>query len=318
MYKKVFFYFLFFILVFFSCKEEAEINVPEVPKKLVVSSIFSPDSTFKVQLKESNAGNAFKKADMQLFSKGSLVGSLEHVSNGIYKIPEYSPTPGNEYRLHITSNDHKTITASDYLPEPIPILKITHTDSAGVNDIGNYYATMNLTFTDPSEQANYYEIIVTSQIDTSTLEYNEPNIMDTSWLNHLKEDLVFQVQTVFSYDPIVQSRNADNMMKHSLVFNDEQIDNKEYQLLVNYHPYYTHLSSIYAKHRKITLYLRSISKNYYLYKKRLYHYNQYNSGSDILKDPSEFVRLYSNIEDGYGLFAGYSVSKDSIIVTGKN
>jgi len=63
--------------------------------------------------------------------------------------------------------------------------------------------------------------------------------------------------------------------------------------------------------------LSSLSEELYLYLKSYYHHNAvkprfYDSWLEELFERSEPVPVYTNIENGYGVFGGYSTSIDSI------
>ena len=59
----------------------------------------------------------------------------------------------------------------------------------------------------------------------------------------------------------------------------------------------------------ITVYLNSLSKEFYKY--ALSFSEQIETGDNPFTEP---VKVYSNIENGLGVFAGYSYSKDSLVV----
>jgi len=60
---------------------------------------------------------------------------------------------------------------------------------------------------------------------------------------------------------------------------------------------------------KLYVDLRTVSEDYYLYHNKLTR--QYEYDGDVLNDP---VLLHNNVNNGYGIFAGYSLTRDSVFV----
>ena len=59
--------------------------------------------------------------------------------------------------------------------------------------------------------------------------------------------------------------------------------------------------------------LRHISREYYMFKKDFYFYEK-NLYPQFTEGTASAFSIYSNIENGMGIFAGYTVSVDSIWV----
>jgi hypothetical protein len=102
-----------------------------------------------------------------------------------------------------------------------------------------------------------------------------------------------------------------------LFFSDELFNGEMKEIQINYFPYYSGVGLFYyyVPSRKFTVYLRSISENYYRFRKSEKAYSSFRNQFELWKGAGDYVQIYSNIENGYGLFAGYSTSMDSIVVT---
>ena len=71
------------------------------------------------------------------------------------------------------------------------------------------------------------------------------------------------------------------------------------------------------------MHLSSLSEDLYQYLKSYYHHNAvkpkfYEFWLEDIFDRTEPVPVYTNIENGYGIFGGYSTSVDSISTTNVN
>ena len=115
-------------------------------------------------------------------------------------------------------------------------------------------------------------------------------------------------------DPVLTSTGLLDYEPKTLIFNDNLFNCKDISIKVNY--------AIEAAGRpkigdgpeyryNLLISFRSISESYYLYKQKQIVY-LFSLQSDIFTGASEPVQLYSNVNGGYGIFAGYS-SDDRII-----
>lgn len=104
-------------------------------------------------------------------------------------------------------------------------------------------------------------------------------------------------------DPVISAEGItpDNVSTY-FVINDVLFRNSIYQL---------HVNSFYDLKETSKVILETGTENYYLYMKRLLKHKPYNY-QDPFK-PYDPVPLYSNIENGLGIFAGYQ--RDIFLIT---
>ena len=99
-----------------------------------------------------------------------------------------------------------------------------------------------------------------------------------------------------SDDPIIGDEISDN----GVIFSDEFFNGKNYELVIYIDKQYTPF---------LFTELRSVSKEYFLYMRSYFKYVQTNG--DFLAEP---VMVYNNINNGIGIFAGFSTSTKLIIL----
>jgi len=284
---------------YISCEKvipfEGDVNIP----KLVINSIFESDSTFKVHVSSSRSvidTSSFQNIGDALVTikddNGNIIENLNHVDNGFY-IGQTFPQKNQTYTLQITHSNFANITSSDSLPSPITINSID--TSTIVDPINGDRLQITLDFDDPESSQNYYlietysvnEYLVIKNSDTTEYE------LDTTKQYMILTDEVFQ--------------NGGSPWREQGLFNDILFNgqNKALELEIPYDNY-SGIESGYEWSYKILgvrVYLHNISKSYYYYRTSLELY-QSASGNPFAQP----VQVYSNIENGFGVFAGSQIN----------
>ncbi len=91
-----------------------------------------------------------------------------------------------------------------------------------------------------------------------------------------------------------------------LLFNDKLINGKEHTLQIYYTPpqRYEDGNRYISKHY-ISIHLRNVTEDYYKFKTSMLQH-LYNNEENILYGMGEPINAQSNINNGYGLFAGFN------------
>ena len=296
--KKIFIL-LIIASTFISCEKVIPFEGDVMVSKLVINSIFESDSTFKVHVSSSRSvvdtASFLNIEDAEvkiLDNNGNIVDVLNHINNGFYMGQTY-PEENKTYNLEVKHPSYSNITSLDSLPAPININSI---DTTTVMDpINGDRIQINLNFDDPSSFQNYYlletyavsEYILVEGIDT--LEHE----IDTAQQYMILTDVVFQ--------------NGGSPWRDQGLFND-LLFNGQNKVLEFEIPFYD--ESGYEdgydwsyKISGIRIYLHNISKSYYYYRTSLELYQ--NTSGNPFAQP---VQVYSNIENGFGIFAGSQIT----------
>ena len=286
-------------LVYISCEKiipfEGDVNVP----KLVINSIFESDSTFKVHVSSSRSvidTASFQNIEDAIVTikddNGNIIETLNHIDNGFYSGQTY-PSQNKIYTLKVNHPNYNNISASDSLPSPITINNV---DTLKVEDpINGDRLQISMNFDDPENTQNYYlietysvnEYLVIKNSDTTEYE------LDTTKQYMVLTDEVFQ--------------NGGSPWREQGLFNDLLFNgqNKTLELEIPYEDI-SEIGIGYEwsyKTKSARVYLHNISKSYYYYRTSLELY-QSASGNPFAQP----VQVYSNIENGFGVFAGSQIS----------
>ena len=158
---------------------------------------------------------------------------------------------------------------------------------------GGAVSELNLTFKDPANETNFYEVEVAN-----------------SYLVNV--DPLFGYYSLTTQDEIITSEsyypsllNFDKDKPRYLLFKDKKINGQEHTLTFYYIPPQHEDSHRYISSHYIIVYLRSVTEEYYKFKTTMIQ-QKYARAEDILYGAAEPINVFTNIQNGYGIFAGFN------------
>lgn len=274
-------FYLFLVLgLLTSCIKVVDIDVDQIPTQLVVNCFFTENEPFNVNVSRLAAypdlsDRNIENANVFIFENGKQLGKLNHTKNGIYTNPLLLPIPGNSYTIKVEVEGFPIATASDSLPSKVKIIECLYTIEASRDDEGDYIDEITVSFND-IKQASFYSVQL---------------------LSFEKYRLIWYPVDLFSRDPVLTAEGFTKSDYLSyFVFNDALFANGLYRLNINCNSYF-------GPGDKFRVLLETGTENYYRYKKRLLKHEKYGY-QDPFK-PYSPVPLFSNFENGLGVFAGY-------------
>ncbi len=302
--------FLVLILFSISCQKQLEIILPEFEQKPVVNCLFTPDTNFILNLSHSISINDSVKLNIEnakcyLFSNELLIDSLSYISDGFYK-SNIKPEQGKYYELKVITPDFDEVSSMSYIPANLQIVNIEQENFSVSPPVYSSepfenlpYNRLSFTFTDNANTDNYYELKI---------------ILKRFWVDI--EGLYFENPLLYSYDEIIKNEDILDYEPNLFVFSDSLFNGQTKTIDFLYKPHWiTWDGNVIYWYGEYRLYykFRAISKQMYDYRKSLikHLYNQQSDNFESFGDP---VQMYSNIINGYGIFAGYSEVYDSIFV----
>lgn len=301
--------FIFLSIFAVSCSEtELKIDLPAPKPKLVVHSLFTPFSppivkSFAVSV--SQTSGMFDTLDIiqvpdakvSLFIDGKFDQILKKFGLSYGSQTFLFPKAGVEYSISVEKEGYETVTAKGKIPEKILIKETMLIPFAANNDLKNPMSQLSIIFDDPAGQQNFYEIMV-------LLDQNE-----SSKFKLFTNDHIITSESYYPSPLAFDSKQPDR-----LLFSDKNINGKTHKLEVTYlAPLYILGGAKYINSHLIYVIFRSISEDYYRYYTSLL--KQKNAiRPEILYGAAEPSSVYSNIKNGYGVFAGYSEDNRTIHV----
>lgn len=293
---------LAFAMFLQSCETVVEVDLPERDSKLVLNSLFSQDSVFVFTVSaskgilEPGALEYFTHAQIEITgTDGShevISGSGSGTQTGVpyAYVSTIKPKANVAYSIKATVAGYPAAGATDALPPMVPVDDV---DTATTYDFGYKQREVSISFTDPADEVNFYEVklfyLVQAVTDSGTIEYTGeiPAYISTEGIfdgganqqvftDELFEGQGFTVKLAFDESSISGGVPIDD----TLAF-----------------PFPIFLIAE----------LRSASENYYKFYSSYLNYQT--SSGDPFAQP---VQVYNNVIGGFGIFAGYSLSRDSL------
>lgn len=275
-----------------SCTKVVDIDLLPHEEKIVVNSLFTDGSRIRVHLAKTtsildDSDPLISNATIKLLQDGEYSDTF-YFTDGYY-YSHIIPARGNKYALEVTVPGMDNVYCEDSIPERTIIESYSHLDSIMMDSNKFPVMQLGLTFTD-APGGNYYELSVIADYMSAGFQRKEP------------------VWFAATTDPVLNSTGLLDYLPQTLVFTDELFDGKQITLKVNYSIQTGEISFIGggpAYGYKLYVSLRSVSKSYYQYRRKQIIY-RFLQETDIFTGMSDPVTLYTNINGGLGIFAGYS------------
>ena len=288
-----------------SCIKMIDIEIPEYDRKLVVNALINPDSLVVVGLTRSNTvitqtfADPVGNATILLYENDQLVGSLIPLRNSFYYLPDFKPSSGRSYRLEISAGELKPVIAVTRVPDTIGIIAFDTTWVAG--DDGNRILNGSIRVSDPAQQKNFYSArvaITHKRWDYSTQTFTDEMATYTLWID----------------PPGLENRTLDFFFLEtgsgfnsygSVFFSDDLFLEEEFEISFSENEERFHGADTVV----IDVSVDHIEASYYQYARSFRNY-QNNSGNPF----SEPVQVYTNVENGLGIFSGFARSNRKIVI----
>lgn len=274
-------------LAFASCETIVNIDLPEHKRALVVNSLFAHDSVLTVEVSHSIGSldnsqiNFVDNATVEIYKDGNYVGTLPSIGDGKYASSGVVARHGSSYTVKASAPAYDPVSSTTKVPVPVAVTSWSLKDSA-VSIYGSYMAELSLTFNDPPGERNFYML--------------ELYVVD-SMGNSYREGIF----------PKTEESTTEQAVYPFILINDELINGKTYTVNALMESYLVFMVTPPNGTGNLVARFKSISSDFYLYLKTR-DLQAMNGGNPF----SEPVRVYSNIDGGYGIFAGSSATSVTI------
>jgi hypothetical protein len=280
------------LIVFSSCRELVETDYPDFLDTPVINSLLIEGDTIEMHISIAGKIDTFQLAGtdnafVKLIKNEIVIDTLKCALDQIYYSNSICES-GNVYSCTVDIPNFSTVTCSDTIPDPVQIDELFYIENAGVDDEGHSYPCVQISFSNQTNKNLYFEVLI------KVLDGGDGR---TAYFEEIT-------------DPVLLSEGLP-----LLLFSNKLIIEDHYSMTINF--------SAGARNENGTILypiiveLRSVSYSYYQYKRHLYLYDQGRFPDGLLSNTTAYP-LYSNIEGGYGIFAGYSFVRSDTIFPSPN
>ena len=297
-----------------SCETIVGIDLPEGNSVLTMNALINNNDNIAVSLHASKG--IFEAGELQAVENGTVTLIGSDGTNISVDTPEFDgenfylrvytfplvPKPDVIYTLRATAPGFEEVEAITFIPNETEIISV---DTSSVFTKGYREGQINITFQDNSATEDSYEFkfyALVYAIDTTDGQFTYVPV----------------VQEIYAYfsSPTDFFGGGDN----ELLLKDELFNGREYTQRINYDYQIPFLLGDTMPNDSIDLSklvstyliteLRTLSEDYYLFQSTYTTY-QFSSG-DPFAQP---VQVYNNVENGFGIFAGFSSTLDTLRIS---
>jgi len=282
--------FLLIITVSLSCTKIIDIDLPDHESKLVINSLFKRGERIGVNISRSTSilgglPPGVSGASINLYRNGTLVETS--VAGGSMFYAGFGAVENGVYTIEVSCPGFETVTATDSLPSKTVLNYAESTDEVWTDEIGMRHRLLILGFSDNDPNKNYYEL----KLKVRFLSRNS-----------LSDDYTYVTELANIggvMHPVLAESEQYYILTKGFLFDDSKFENGDCNLKV-----FAGVNNNKSSEYQLIIEFNSVSENYYKYKKQLGVYLKKEDG-DIFEGIPNPVNLFSNIENGYGIFAGY-------------
>gem|GEM_PF-4962445 len=313
-----------YLVTMSSCEQVIELDDPEFESRIVINSLFSSDAPWSVEVTrsynvlETHSSNPIGNAEVHIFDQNHQHKfQLEHIGDGIYEKGDNLPSAARGYYIEVTVGE-QVATAYSYVPQKSNIIINKLQDVAnGVNE----GFEIDFSIEDDSNLESYF---VWDIVSISSKDFDDQNLSQVfiNTLNDNNRDLDFDGDVVagglvgngkynakfnsLQFDSFESTpwQNASNSSLEEFdkggdgnvgdidVTNEDQIGGSTDGSVDPNQP----------EQHKYELRVMAISKELYDFYQSL---EDYDADTNSI---NAYPNVYSNVEGGLGLVAGYCES----------
>ena len=308
------------LLIFASCTKDLDLDWPSEPPQLVLNGILHPDSTIQVALSttipltpQSTDFPIIENATVSLYEDDELLGDLVF-RDSVYVL-DYHPKAGRQYTVQANVPGYLSLSASDIVPAKPDVAACYLAEER--NTYFAFPIPIRTRIVDPLE-SNYYWLYSTisnyryvpseERYCDSLRKYLCPQFDSTTLVN-TRMGLISESPIIDRFNAFTDNTSyGETTYKTGYIrFNDlsNNGDALALEVISASHFGYDELPNLTAE-QALTLHIISSSTHYdrHLKSSLIDHLN-----NDYYDNPNPFsqsTQIYSNIENGTGIFAAHN------------
>ena len=310
-----------------ACQQDLIIDadIPEPDAELVVNGLFRPDSLWEVYVNTTTPllGTTKPAAvadarveilegdqviDVLTYERSLFSQTLPHVffdpaqnraSMGRYRSQVKHPRVGTAYRIRVSAPGFAPVTGNGHIPRQVAILEGSYRRDVAADVVGAL-DEVRVRFEDPAGETNYYNLRVHHRGVDATSGFVGSVSYGFSVISDLQDDF-------FGADPddFLGDRDLFEVKEDGVTFNDAFFDGQHKEIVLQVRGEAARGCATNGPVVCQTIVeLSSVSEAFYRYHRTL------QLQSESAENPfAEPVRIFSNMDNGLGIFAGYNTAR---------
>ncbi|MGM0589578.1 MAG: DUF4249 domain-containing protein [Bacteroidota bacterium] len=321
---------LLLFLFIVGCQTVVDADLPEQKARMVASSFLAPDSTIWVKLENSKPALSTRErtvipdAQLSLVDEQGTGHALQYTvrkdthrngyltTQSFYTTDDLAIQPNTQYKLRGEHDSYPSIRSEITIPtddfdQSVKLLDHRRKET----EYGNRYMELDLELEikDPESEQNYYAIYLNQRSNT-VYSYSDTTIFDTRDDNmgfETADPAVYQEYYELSN---VMDNNGHLFFGEPMYISDEQFNGEDKAFILTTELDIPTRSFVKIIDFSIDIHVMKVTKGMYLYAKSV-RKAQYNDEMIPIGEPA---RVYNNIENGFGIFGGYTALMDSLVL----
>lgn len=290
------------------CETVVDVDLPEAPPRLVVHSVYAAGApwratvTHTVGVLTDDDIELVPDAEVAVWRDGQVVARLNAYDpeSGTYRAASgEAPVPGAVYTLRAAAPGYDAVEATAAVPLPPAVEVDVQTRPVAVDGYTVRRHTITLRLDDPAGSDDAYALL----FDRADSLDGQPLSLGGAWFSS-------RDAAVLAEDGFEDFDDERTFEGDEAVFTDRVFDGRTYTLTATMDDFAgygadgpTGITSV------LIVRLRRLSPDYYAYlrSRRAYDQNEDNPFA-------EPANLHSNVEGGYGLFAGFAETAVTVVL----
>lgn len=278
-------------LLIFSCEEEESVTFKNTDPKIVLNALIGTDSTIRANVFKSSGINSdsedkfLNDAEVVVLEDQKILGEMIFISDGKYELKNKLLQSTSNYEIKVSYANCKPVNAKSLSLNRILI------DNAGISNAEADKINFSIQFADNPNKTNYYMILLFAYPDN---EIPVRHLMDFN-----SNDIVYKGNLIVGNNSANQG-----LLDGSKTFSDETFNGSSVNI-----SFFLLNQDNYINANKFVVQLYHITEDYFNYERSYIGIQN--------RDDLPFynkTNLFSNVNNGYGIFATYAVDEKVLSV----
>lgn len=299
-------------IVLLACEKPVTIDIPQKPSRLVINGWVGNDSIISVHVGKSRYSLAPRDSWSQLLETYTVKNAVPVVYENNIPVDtlvydavtyQYRSTrskrirQGYTYRVKVNAPDFPEAWAETPVPSQSVITKLERVRNARTNSAGQPEDEITITLDDPAGEENFYLV----QIFTSA--YNIGHGYPVSCVRTTDKDIEMMRYDTDPMDPD-NCFNGNELLMKDVHFNGRQ---KVLKLYVESSLLPDYVDPNNGNVNRPYIYVYRITKDHFKFMKSFAIY--WSTDENPFAEP---VNVFSNVQNGYGVFSTYTKMTDTL------